>query len=107
MSIEGQGHFFTIYFPGFVCFVLYLDKISGEHLQDHWSSGCNRGYDCAMIGQTQLFLWPRYSDIILLLTITVQGYQISIAYCLFFISFVLSIIIRYIPYLILLIVLGN
>ena len=20
MSIEGQGHFFTIYFPGFVCF---------------------------------------------------------------------------------------
>ena len=38
MSIEGQGHFFTIYFPGFVCFVLYLDKISGERLQDHWSS---------------------------------------------------------------------
>ena len=21
MTIEGQGHFFTIYFPGFVCFV--------------------------------------------------------------------------------------
>ena len=21
MSIEGQGHFFPIYFPGFVCFV--------------------------------------------------------------------------------------
>ena len=41
MSIEGQGHFFTIYFPGFVCFVLYLDKISGERLQDHWSSGFN------------------------------------------------------------------
>ena len=40
MSIEGQGHFFTIYFPGFVCFVLYLDKISGERLQDHLSSGC-------------------------------------------------------------------
>ena len=39
MSIEGQGHFFTMYFPGFVCFVLYLDKISGERLQDHWSSG--------------------------------------------------------------------
>ena len=39
MSIEGQGHFFTIYFPGFVCFVLYLAKISGECLQDHWSSG--------------------------------------------------------------------
>ena len=38
MSIEGQGHFFTIYFPGFVCFVLYLAKISGERLQDHWSS---------------------------------------------------------------------
>ena len=41
MSIEGQGHFFTIYFPGFVCFVLYLAKISGERLQDHWSSGSN------------------------------------------------------------------
>ena len=39
MSIEGQGHFFTIYFPGFDCFVLYLAKISGERLQDHWSSG--------------------------------------------------------------------
>ena len=39
MSIEGQGHFFTIYFPGFVCFVIYLAKISGERLQDHWSSG--------------------------------------------------------------------
>ena len=23
VSIEGQGHFFSIYFPGFVCFVLY------------------------------------------------------------------------------------
>ena len=39
MSIEGQGHFFTIYFPGFVRFVLYWAKISGERLQDHWSSG--------------------------------------------------------------------
>ena len=39
MSIEGQGHFFTICFPGFVCFVLYKAKISGERLQDHWSSG--------------------------------------------------------------------
>ena len=39
MSIEGLGHFFTIYFPGFVCFVLYSAKISGERLQDHWSSG--------------------------------------------------------------------
>ena len=39
MSIEGQGHFFTIYFPGFVCFVLLQAKISGERLHDHWSSG--------------------------------------------------------------------
>ena len=39
MSIEGQGHFFTIYFPGFVCFVLYKATISGERLPDHWSSG--------------------------------------------------------------------
>ena len=43
VSIEGQGHFFTIYFPGFVCFVLYLAKISGERLQDHWSSGIALG----------------------------------------------------------------
>ena len=41
MSIEGQGHFFTIYFLGFVCLVLYWAKISGERLQDHWSSGYN------------------------------------------------------------------
>ena len=39
MSIKGQCHFFTIYFPGFVCFVLYQVKISGERLQDQWSSG--------------------------------------------------------------------
>ena len=39
MSIEGQGHFFTIYFPGSVCFVLNYSKISGGRLQDHWSSG--------------------------------------------------------------------
>ena len=39
MSIEGQGYFFTIYFPGYVCFVLYKAKISGERLQDYWSSG--------------------------------------------------------------------
>ena len=39
MSIEGQGHFFTIYFPDFVCFVLSYVKISGERLQDHLSSG--------------------------------------------------------------------
>ena len=39
MIIEGQGHFFTIYFSDFVCFVLSLAKISGERLQDHWSSG--------------------------------------------------------------------
>ena len=39
VNIEGQGHFFTIYFPGFEFFVFYLDMISGERLQDHWSSG--------------------------------------------------------------------
>ena len=39
MVCEGQGHFFTIYFPGFVCFVLYWAKISVERLLDHWSSG--------------------------------------------------------------------
>ena len=39
MSIEGQGHCFTIYFPGFVFFVLYKATKSGERLQDHWSSG--------------------------------------------------------------------
>ena len=38
MSIEGQGHFFILYFTGFVCFAIYLAKISGERLQDHWSS---------------------------------------------------------------------
>ena len=35
----GQGHFFTIYFPGFACFVHYWAKIAGERLQDQWSSG--------------------------------------------------------------------
>ena len=26
-------------YPGFVCFALILGPKSGEHLQDHWSSG--------------------------------------------------------------------
>ena len=44
-------------------------------------SACfDRGYDCAMIGHTQLFLWSRYSDIISLLTITVRG--VSNKHCL-------------------------
>ena len=38
MSIEGQGHYFTIYFPSFVSYVIYNATISGERLQDHWSS---------------------------------------------------------------------
>ena len=45
MSIEGQGHFFTIYFPGFGCFLLYLAKVSGERLQDQWNSGFYEGAD--------------------------------------------------------------
>ena len=56
MSIEGQGHFFTIYFPGFVCFMLYLNKISGERLQDHWSSG----YSCSTHAPIQLDLIVNY-----------------------------------------------
>ena len=51
----------------------------------------NRGYDCAMVGHTQFFLWSRYSYIISLLTITVRG--VSNKHCLlpFFIySFCLS-----------------
>ena len=39
-----------------------------------------KGYDCAMIGHTQLFLWSRYSDIISLLTIPVRG--VSNKHCL-------------------------
>ena len=40
----------------------------------------NRGYDCAMIGHTQFFLWSRYSDIISLLTISLRG--VSNKHCL-------------------------
>ena len=59
MSIEGQGHFFTIYFPGFVCFVLFLANISGESLLDHWSSvffflGGGGGYNYFLIRGNQL-----------------------------------------------------
>ena len=56
MSIEGQGHFFTIYFPGFVCFVLYLAKISGERLQDHWSSGFSVSVEIFWIFFTEMFI---------------------------------------------------
>ena len=36
---KGSRSFIYHIFPAFVCFVLYLAKISGERLQDHWSSG--------------------------------------------------------------------
>ena len=55
MSIEGQGHFFTIYFPGFV---FYLDKISGEPLQDHWSSGQHFPRDLVNVNEWKLMFDP-------------------------------------------------
>ena len=39
VSIEGQGHFLTLSFPGFVYFVLIRGPDISERLQDHWSSG--------------------------------------------------------------------
>ena len=66
MSIEGQGHFFTIYFPGFVCFVLYLDKISGERLQDHWSSG------------SRLFLMGSFSYLQVMMTYIIAWMSLKI-----------------------------
>ena len=39
MSIEGQRSFLYHIFSRFVCFVLYQAKVSGERLQDNWSSG--------------------------------------------------------------------
>ena len=56
MSIEGQGHFFTIYFPGFICFVLCKAKISGERLQDHWSSGLAH-LSRRLIGELIVYPW--------------------------------------------------
>ena len=56
MSVEGQGHFFTIFFPGLVCFVLYYAKISGERLQDHWSSGLAH-LSRRLIGELIVYPW--------------------------------------------------
>ena len=56
MSIEGQGHFFTIYLSGFVCFVLYKAKISGERLQDHWFSGLAH-LSRRLIGELIVYQW--------------------------------------------------
>ena len=56
MSIEGQGHFFTIYFPGFVCIVLFNAKISGERLQDHFSSGLAH-LSQRLIGELIVYPW--------------------------------------------------
>ena len=41
MSIEGQGHFLTLFFQVLYILCLYEAHISGERLQDHWSSGLN------------------------------------------------------------------
>ena len=43
-----EGHFFTIYFPGFVFFVLYLAKISKSFLYHIFSRFC---MFCALLGQ--------------------------------------------------------
>ena len=53
-------------FPGFVCFVLYLAKISGERLQDHWSSGL----DCVIsLVSRSLILVSHYDNMPILYTI--------------------------------------
>ena len=41
MSIEGhrQAHFLTLFFQVLYILCLYEAQISGERLQDHWSSG--------------------------------------------------------------------
>ena len=39
MSIEGQGHFLTLFFQVLYILCLYEAQISGERLRDHWSSG--------------------------------------------------------------------
>ena len=59
MSIEGQGQFFTIYFPGFVCFVLYKAKISGERLQDHWSTGYVPVTPGLRFGKAQIYMYKQ------------------------------------------------
>ena len=38
MSNKGQS-LLSDYYPGCVCFVIILGQVSGERLQDHWSSG--------------------------------------------------------------------
>ena len=43
-------------FPGFVCFVLYLANISGERLQDHWSS-CLAHLSKRLIGELIGYSW--------------------------------------------------
>ena len=44
MSNQSQGILSHLY-PAFVCFMLILGPdISGERLQDHWSSGLNFGH---------------------------------------------------------------
>ena len=59
MSIESQGHFFTIYFPGFVCFVLYLCVISSLR---YWIFGDNF---CLLEGRKKKFLSASRSQFVL------------------------------------------
>ena len=54
---EGQLHFFTIYFPGFICFVLYWAKV-GARLQDHWSSDLLAHLSRRLIGDLIVNLGP-------------------------------------------------
>ena len=39
VSNEGQSHFLTLFFQVLYILCLYEAQISGERLQDHWSSG--------------------------------------------------------------------
>ena len=55
VSIEGQGNFITLFFPGFVCFCLYEAQRSGERLQDHRSSGYKS--DCTPVRLTSPKFW--------------------------------------------------
>ena len=68
---------YHIYFPGFVCFVLYYAKISGERLHDHWSSGYYM-----LVRNLGSFLYGDVSVMIHFLTMIISTEEIIAKPCL-------------------------
>ena len=78
MNIEGQGHFLTLFFQVLYVLCLYMAQISGERLQDHWSSG----FIFTFLAKKILFYAIRFSNMPKAVCLTMGSYESTLFHCI-------------------------